>query len=146
MTPPGTGRLRLLRVALVFCGCTWSAALLGVFATWEAASQAMQGLGAQPIAYDPMLDYWLRMAAGAFAFVGFGYLLLAVNPDRHADLLPWAGGFMIAEGMVLLAHGWRLDLPPFPFYADVSACLLGGAAVIALRGAAAITTADRVVA
>ena len=129
-------RFRLLRVSLLFCGLTWSASLFGVFVSWDAAVWALEGFGAKPIAYDPMLDYWLRMAAGAFGLVGIGYLLLALNPRRIVTILPWAGWLMVVEGIVLAWHGFRLGLPPFPFYADISACFVGGGAILALRSAA----------
>ena len=136
MSRSGELRFRLLRVILLFCGLTWSASLFGVFASWNAAAQALEGFGAKPIAYDPMLDYWLRMAAGAFGLVGIGYLLLGMNPRRHLTILPWAGWLMVAEGIVLAWHGFRLGLPPFPFYADTAACFVGGGAILALRRAA----------
>ncbi len=129
-------RYRLLRWVLAFCALAWGASFFGVFASWEAAESALEGLGAQPIAYDPMLDYWLRMAAGAFGLVGVGYLLLALNPGKHAAILSWAGWLMVLEGGVLAWHGFRLGLRPFPFYADVTACFLGGAAILGLRRAA----------
>jgi hypothetical protein len=31
--------------------------------------------------------------------------------------------------VILLVHGLRLGLPPFPFYGDTSACFFGGGAV-----------------
>jgi hypothetical protein len=136
MTRSRDVRFRLLRVVLLFCSLTWGASLFGVFASWDAAARALEGLGAKPIAYDPMLDYWLRMAAGAFGLVGLGYLLLALNPCKHAGVLPWAGWLMVVEGTVLACHGFRLGLPPFPFYADVSACFLGGFAILTLRNVA----------
>ncbi len=136
MTQSNQPRLRLLRLILLFCGLTWGVSLFGVFASWSGAAGALEALGAKPIAYDPMLDYWLRMAAGAFGFVGIGYLLLALNPRKHATILPWAGCLMVAEGAVLAWHGVRLGLPPFPFYADLLACLSGGGAILALRSAA----------
>lgn len=37
---------------------------------------------------------------------------------------------MIAEGMLLLFHGLRLHLPPFPFYGDTAACLVGGGGIL----------------
>lgn len=36
------------------------------------------------------------------------------------------------EGLILLLHGLRLGLPPFPFYGDVSACLVLGIAITLL--------------
>jgi hypothetical protein len=129
-------RLRLLRFVLLCCGVTWGVAFAGVFVSWDVAERLLRGFGADPITYDPMLDYWLRMASGAFGLLGVGYFLLAWNPRRYVVFLPWAGWLMLAEGAVLATHGFRLGLAPFPFYGDISACLLGGAAILALSSAA----------
>ena len=125
-------RLRLLRLSLGFAAFTWGAAVAGVFASWPMAERALEGLGAHPIAYDPMLDYWLRMASGAFALIGGWYLVLMIWPQKFHAVIPWFGGLMLGEGIILLAHGVRLSLPPFPFYADATACLLGGGAILYL--------------
>lgn len=125
-------KLRLLRLFLGFAALAWGVSVLGVFLPWPAAGQALQWLGAKPVAYDRMLDYWLRMAAGAFALIGCWYLVLMIWPRRFHAAIPWSGGFMLAEGVVLLIHGIRLSLPPFPFYGDVAACLAGGGAILYL--------------
>jgi hypothetical protein len=125
-------RLRLLRLFLGFAAFAWGISVVGVFLSWSAAAQALQGLGAQPIAYDRMLDYWLRMAAGAFALVGCWYLVLMLWPRKFYAAIPWFGALMLVEGLILLVHGLRLSLPPFPFYGDISACFLGGGAIVYL--------------
>jgi hypothetical protein len=125
-------RLRLLRLFLGFSGLAWGISIVGVFLTWSAAAQALQGLGAHPIAYDRMLDYWLRMAAGAFALVGGWYLVLMIWPQKFHAAIPWFGGLMLVEGLILLFHGLRLSLPPFPFYGDIAACFVGGGAILYL--------------
>jgi hypothetical protein len=132
-------RLRLLRLVLCFCAFVWGVSAFGVFMKWETAAAALQGMGAKPIAYDPMLDYWLRMASGAFALVGSGYLRLAVSPRKFAVVLAWFGWIMVVEGLVLLVHGLRLGLSPFPFCGDVSASFAGGAGILMLRRAASET-------
>ncbi len=124
--------LRLLRLFLGFAAFAWGISVVGVFLSWPAAVQALQGLGAQSIRYDPMLDYWLRMAAGAFALIGCWYLVLMIWPQKFHAAIPWFGGLMFAEGVVLLVHGIRLSLPPFPFYGDTSACFIGGGAIFYL--------------
>jgi hypothetical protein len=122
-------QLRLLRLFLGFAAFAWGISVVGVFASWVQAAQMLQGLGAKPIAYDPMLDYWLRMAAGAFALVGAWYFVLMLWPRKYYAAIPWFGALMIIEGIILLVHGLRLALPPFPFCGDVSACFLGGAGI-----------------
>src|SRR4051812_22073854 len=129
-------RLRLLRLLLGAAAFVWGVSILGVFMSWAVASRALQGLGAQPIAYDPMLDYWLRMAAGAFGLVGCWYLVLAIWPGKFSVAISWFGVLMLAEGVILLVHGLRLSLSPFPFYGDVAACLVIGGGVLYLPPAA----------
>lgn len=131
-------RLQLLRLVLCFCSFVWGVSAFGVFAKWETAANALQGMGAKPIGYDPMLDYWLRMAAGAFTLVGTGYLLLAIYPRKFAVMLPWFRWIMVIEGLVLLVHGLRLGLSPFPFYGDVSASFVGGLGILVMRKAASV--------
>ncbi len=121
--------LKLLRLFLGFSAVAWGASIFGVILSWSTATEALEGLGARPIAYDRMLDYWLRMAAGAFTLVGLLYLLLMLQPRKHQNMIPWFGGMMLAEGLVLLVHGLRLGLPPLPFYADTAACFVGGAGI-----------------
>jgi len=131
-------KLRLLRIFLGFSALAWGVSFYGVFAGWNAAEQALQGLGAKPIAYDPMLDYWLRMASGAFGLVGVWYFILMLYPQKFHAAIPWFGALMIAEGIILLVHGVGLRLPPFPFYGDTAACFLGGGGILLLAKAARI--------
>jgi hypothetical protein len=123
-------RLRSLRCFLLFSAFVWGVSFFGVVLPWTTAVEALQGLGAKDIPTDPMLDYWLRMASGAFALVGGLFLLLALQPVRYAVIIPWFGWLMLAEGVILLVHGVRLGLPPMPFYADTSACFLGGGGIL----------------
>jgi hypothetical protein len=127
--------LRWLRICLGLAGVAWGVSVFGVFMSWPQAEAALKGLGAQSLAPDPMLDYWLRMTAGAFTLIGCWFLVLMIWPRRFAAAIPWAGGFMFLEGVILLVHGLRLGLPAFPFYADVSACLVLGGAILLLAKA-----------
>jgi len=129
-------KLRLLRLLLGFSALAWGVSFYGVFASWSAAEGALQGLGAKPITYDPMLDYWLRMASGAFGLVGVWYFMLMLWPRKFHGAIPWFGALMIAEGFILLVHGVRLQLPPLPFYGDTAACFVGGGGILWLAKAA----------
>jgi len=127
-------QLRWLRLFLAFSALVWGVSVVGVFASWAEASTLLEGLGARPVAYDPMLDYWLRMAAGAFALVGGWYGVLALWPRKFREAIPWFGWLMLLEGLILLVHGLRLSLPPFPFYGDLAACFLGGGGILFCSG------------
>jgi hypothetical protein len=76
-------QLRLLRLFLGFAAFAWGISVVGVFASWPQVNSIAQGMGAKPIAYDPMLDYWLRMMSGAFALVGGWYLVLMLRPKKY---------------------------------------------------------------
>lgn len=123
-------QLRLLRLFLGFSAFAWGISAVGVFVSWPEAEQLLERLGAKPIPYDPMLDYWLRMAAGAFALVGVWYLALTIWPRKFYAAIPWFGVLMLVEGLILFVHGLRLSLPPFPFYGDVSACFIAGSGIV----------------
>ena len=129
-------KLRLLRLFLGFAAFAWGISVVGVFASWSKATEWLEGLGAKPIAYDPMLDYWLRMASGAFALVGCWYLVLMLWPRKFHAAIPFFGAIMIVEGIILLVHGLRLGLSPFPFYGDCSASIVGGLGILLLAPAA----------
>ncbi len=128
--------LRLLRLFLAFTAFGWGVCIVGVFASWPQVNSIAQGMGAKPIGYDPMLDYWLRMICGAFTLVGVWYLALALWPRKFAAAIPWFGWIMIAEGVILLVSGLRLGIGPFPFYGDVAASLIGGAGIVYFAKAA----------
>lgn len=123
-------QFRLLQLFLGFAAFAWGISAVGVFASWPVAERALEGLGAHPIFYDKMLDYWLRMASGAFALIGVWYLMLMLWPQKYYLAIPWFGGLMLVEGAILLVHGLRLGLPPLPFYGDVTACLIGGSGIV----------------
>lgn len=125
-------KLRLLRLALGFSAFAWGVAVFGVLAPWSTATALLETLGARPVPEDPMLDYWMRMAAGVFALVGVLFLVLAFRPHEHRAIIPWFGGLMLVEGLILLVHGLRLHLPPVPFVPDTVACLGAGVAILYL--------------
>jgi hypothetical protein len=122
--------LRLLRLFLLFSALAWGVCIVGVFASWSQINSIAQGMGARPIAYDPMLDYWLRMICGAFTLVGVWYLMLALWPCKFAVAIPWFGWLMIVEGAILLISGLRLGIGPFPFYGDVALSFVCGGGIV----------------
>jgi hypothetical protein len=125
-------KFRLLRFFLAFSAIGWLVCIVGVFATWPQVNSIAQGMGAKPIAYDPMLDYWLRMICGAFTLVGIWYLAMALWPQKFAMAIPFFGWLMIVEGVILLISGLHLGIGPFPFYGDVSACFVSGLGIVYL--------------
>lgn len=129
-------KYRILRMLLFFSSFVWGVSVFGVILPWNTVVEAFSSLGAGAIPNDPMLDYWLRMAAGAFTGVGIFFLVLAGNPRKYANVITLAAGLMFGEGVVLLVSGFRLGLRPFPFYADTAACLVVAAGIMLFAGEA----------
>jgi len=125
-------QLRLLRLFLGFAAFAWGISVVGVFASWVSPSER----GLQPASTRKLLWTAKRhkcrapRLAGAFALIGGWYLVLMLWPQKFHAAIPWFGALMLVEGLILLIHGLRLSLPPFPFYGDVSACFLGGAGIL----------------
>jgi hypothetical protein len=127
-------RLRLLQLLLLTAGFGWVISIYGVFASWPAVVGQLRGLGAGDIPHNPMLDYWLRMTAGAFTAIGLLFFAMALNPRRFAVVIAPAALFLIGEGIILLVHGLRLGLEPIPFYVDATFCLMTGVGIWLLKG------------
>ena len=121
---------RFLRIFLIASSCTWLVSLAGVFLPWASIEPILKDLGASDLRYVPMLEYWFRMTAGAFSGIGILFLALAIFPEKLKPLVPFAGIFMVLEGIVLFSYGLKLGLLRFPFYSDTSACILLGAGIL----------------
>lgn len=130
-------RRTLLHCFLGYTSIGWGVCVAGIFAPAQTTFELLGyvgGIDPGPLMADPMYDYWLRMASSVFTFIGIAYLLLAIWPKKFAAVLPFAGGFMLAEGVVLLVHGLRLHLPETPFSGDTSFCFIGGIGILLCMG------------
>ena len=130
-------RRTALHFFLGFTALGWGICVAGIFAPTSAAFELLEyvgGIDPKPMMADPMYDYWLRMASSVFFFIGIGYLILTIWPRKFAILLPFAGAFMVLEGLILLAHGLRLGLPAVPFSGDTMFCLIGGFGILLCMG------------
>lgn len=118
--------LKILRLLLFCGGFGFFISIFGVFMPWSSVAEQLEGLGAKNLPADPMLNYWLRMQAGANTFVGVFYFALALNPQKYKNVLPLAGIFLFGEGCVLLIWGLLLHLSLLPFVIDSLFCLVVG--------------------
>ena len=133
-------KYRILRLLLFTAAFGWAISVVGLLLPWSLAVTGLNGLGAGAIPHDPMLDYWLRMAAGAFTGIGLLFLIVAIRPRRFRNLIGLIGLFQFSEGVILLVHGARLGLPAFPFYGDVAFCLFIGSGILLLRNEKGLET------
>ena len=84
---------------------------------------------------DGQVQYWFRMATGAWSIIGFFYLMALLKPQKYSNLIPLLACGTLFEGVILLIHGLYLHLPLFPFAGDVGFCLIvGGGLLLSNKG------------
>lgn len=120
---------------LLAAGLGWGLTVVGVFLPWEWATDHLERFGGSgEIPNDVMLNYWMRMASGAFGFVGVFFLVAAWNPHKYKNIIPILAYCSIAEGGILLFYGIKFGLPIFPFGPDVAIALVPGFSILFLMG------------
>jgi hypothetical protein len=124
-------KTKWLRFFLLIAGLGWGSTIIGVFLPWDFAIEHLQKFGGSgPIPDDPMLNYWLRMAAGAFAIIGFLFCLCAWKPNEYKNIIPILALLNILEGLLLLYYGLILQIGWFPFVVDVAIGLVPGIGIL----------------
>ena len=127
-------KFRILRLLLLGAGLGWGLTLVGAFLPWELATEHLEKFGGSgKIPDDVMLNYWMRMASGAFGFVGAFFLLAAWAPHKYKNIIPVLAYGSILEGVILLFYGTKFDLPLFPFGPDVAIALIPGIGILLLK-------------
>jgi hypothetical protein len=121
---------KLLRILLICAGFGWIISVFGIFMPWSFVARQLTELGAQNLPQDPMLNYWLRMTAGAYSFIGLGFLVLSFKPRQHLGVIRFAAVFLIVEGLILGTAGLILKLFPIPYCVDSSFCIVIGIGIL----------------
>jgi hypothetical protein len=129
MIPTTRGWLYTLRIGLLVSAIGWGISFYFTFASWSAATGQLYGMGAGPISYQPLLDYWLRMASSVFGCIGAGSAIACVQPQIFASFIRLLGPFHFVIGTTLsiAAYANRLTPPLHPtFVPDIVFCFLAG--------------------
>jgi len=123
--------LLLLRVLLISAGVAWGVSAAGLVLPWAMVDKELQGLGARPVD-DPMIQYWLKMAAAVYTLIGVFYLLVALRPAKYRAIIPLIGPLHLILAAVFLANGLMLHIDPIPLYVDVGLCVCVGLGLTAV--------------
>ena len=118
------------RIFLLAGAIGWGVSILGVLLPWSVMDIVLQNMGAASPITDVQVQYWFRMATGAWSIIGFLYLMVLLKPQKYNNLIPLLGWGTVFEGIVLLIHGLYLNLPLFPFAGDVGFCLIVGGGLL----------------
>ena len=128
-------KLNFQRLLLLGAGLGWGLTIVGAFLPWDWATEHLEKFGGSgEIPNDVMLNYWMRMASGAFGIVGAFFLLAAWKPFLYKEIIPVLAYGSILEGAILLFYGLKFELPIFPFGPDVAIALIPGIGIMLLRG------------
>jgi len=127
LIPVTTGWLRVLRLGLLMSACGWGISFMFTFSPWERASYQLYVMGADRLTYDPLLDYWLKMASSVFGCIGIASALACWKPHRFASFIHLLAPFHFIIGAVLVcaAAGNHLNPKRQPtFIPDITFCFL----------------------
>ncbi len=139
MLPTTRIGLNTLQLGLLASACGWGISFYFTFASWNAAAAQLYDMGADPIPYDPLLDYWLRMASAVFGCIGIGSALACARPQAFVSFIRLLGPFHFLIGTTLAVAAYRNHLNPIShptFIPDITFCFLAGVLIQAplLRG------------
>jgi len=121
-----------MRLGLLLSACGWGISFYFTFASWPVASIQLQEMGAEVIEYQPLLDYWLRMASSAFGCIGIGSALACARPPAFVGLIRLLGPFHFVVGTTLVIAAWRNHLSPAlhpTFIPDIVFCFVAGSLI-----------------
>ncbi|MEM7011219.1 MAG: hypothetical protein AAF585_07015 [Verrucomicrobiota bacterium] len=125
LIPRSTGWLRILQLGLAMSGAGWGISFCFTFSSWTTGSAILAQMGAGQLDYDPMLNYWLKMASAAFGCIGIASGLACIWPVAFEKLVYLLGPFHAFLGVVLAISAFsnelRNDQHP-TFIADITFC------------------------
>lgn len=127
LLPRAKGWLRMLRLGLLLSSVGWGISFLFTFTSWEFASDQLLLMGAESITYQPLLDYWLKMASAAFGCIGIASALACAWPERLPGMILLLGPFHGFMGVVLSVSSRVNGLDPEvhpTFGADITFCFV----------------------
>ncbi len=108
----------------------WGVSIVGVFLPWRLMDFVLQNMGASAPVTDSHLQYWFRMATGAWSVIGFLFLMVLLFPAKYRNLVPLLAVGTLFEGVVLWLWGMFLKLTLFPFAGDVGFCIVVGCGLL----------------
>lgn len=118
----------VLKISLLISACGWGISGIAIFGNSVWIFEQLSIMGGN-FEYHKMLDYWLRMTAIGFTFIGtlFGLAVLKFFDKNFNWLLAF---FQILSGIILLIWINKLNINPNHSYGDVTFCLSTGVGIL----------------
>jgi hypothetical protein len=124
--------LLLLRAMLIVVALSGLHCIVFLFIPWEWTIAVVKWLKIEgvPDRYSPITEYWALMMAALCVVIGYLYLVTALNLQKYKNVLPILGWALVFIGITAGYHGFRLRLPPWPFYGDLVICAVCGPGIV----------------
>ena len=129
MIPTIRGWFNTLQVGLIVSAIGWGMSFFFTFAPWSVAADQLENMGAGPMPYHPLLDYWLKMASSVFGCIGIASAMACFRPYFFASFIRLLGPFHFVIGITLAIAAYRNRLNPAlhpTFIPDIVFCFLAG--------------------
>ncbi|PCJ54335.1 MAG: hypothetical protein COA79_21990 [Planctomycetota bacterium] len=123
----GSFKYNILKFALILGFCGWGISFLFTVTSWSYSTGILYGMGASEIVYQPLLDYWLKMASAVFGALGIVFLLPLFNMKKYEVLLPILGFISLFVGIVLIISSCNNSLDSdihITFIPDIIFCFV----------------------
>lgn len=136
MTDLDAMRNRISRFFLLLAAVGWGISFVFTFSSWSKGTDLLCNMGAQPIKYQPLLDYWLKMASSVFGCLGLMFFVCFLNPVENRKTIRLLSLLSIFVGVTLAISAWNngLSYPKHStFPIDIAFCLSTGFGGLAYR-------------
>ena len=110
----------IYRAAAIIAGIGWVVSILATIVNGETVFHFLQFISGHSFEYHPMLDYWMKMAGLAFAFVGLGFLYCGIKWKEGLKYGLYFGLFQILSCIGVLLSLARMDIDSMIYLADVA--------------------------
>ncbi len=121
---------RALHYLLLLGACGWGISFIFTLTAWGWSTNQLYCMGATNIEYQPLLDYWLKMASSTFGCIGGIYFVCFLNPKKNHLTINYLSILSITVGIVLLISSQvnQMTYAEHPtHYVDIPFCILVGA-------------------
>jgi hypothetical protein len=121
---------RIFLYTLLLGSGGWIVSFFFTFTSWPISENILHGMGAERIAYQPLLDYWLKMASSTFGCIGIMYFICFLNPKKYFYTINLLSYMSIFVGIVITCSAIKnhLTYPTQPtFIIDIVFCFYVGA-------------------
>ena len=126
-------RYKLLRFLLIFNAFACLIFVVNIFIAWESTAALLKYIGIKEVPEKishPILEYWLLGMVAFYVVVGYLLLVAGINPIKYKGIVSILGYGLTFIGLVIGWHGFRLQIPPYPFYVDFGIYIISGPLII----------------